>query len=228
MPQFLLKIKTRLRQEHLAIVKLELLSPIMLYIIIPLFFFNIFKLRARGLTSFINSFRSRKTSKQGDSSGFFLLKLMCPLFAFFSKAPCKRTQHYWKTTPIVVGCYRLRPFAHPVACYCVLLGVVGQSLKPVKLKATCKRTKQLPTMWRGTGLKVWTIWLCGKTRNNTQQQQGLQMDATGNIQQCWKLLVNNVASVCRLLYIVCDGRQLIFHTSPDIENHLFCLRCQRM
>ena len=85
---------------------------------------------------------------------FFLLKLMCPLFAFFSKAPCKRTQHYWKTTPIVVGCYRLRPFAHPVACYCVLLGVVGQSLKPVKLKATCKRTKQLPTMGRGTGLKV--------------------------------------------------------------------------
>ena len=44
--QFILKIKTRLRQERLAIVKLELLSPIMLYIIIPLLFFNIFKLRA--------------------------------------------------------------------------------------------------------------------------------------------------------------------------------------
>ena len=27
----------------------------------------------------------------------------------------------------------LRPFAHPVACFCVLLGVVGQSLRPVKL-----------------------------------------------------------------------------------------------
>ena len=27
-------------------------------------------------------------------------------------------------------CYILRPFAHPVACFCVLLGVVAQSLKP--------------------------------------------------------------------------------------------------
>ena len=36
----------------------------------------------------------------------------------------------------------LRPFAHPVACCCVLLGVVAQSLKPVKLSnllAPCKR-----------------------------------------------------------------------------------------
>ena len=27
-------------------------------------------------------------------------------------------------------CYILRPFAHPVECCCVLLGVVAQSLKP--------------------------------------------------------------------------------------------------
>ena len=27
-------------------------------------------------------------------------------------------------------------------------------------------------------------------------QQGVQTDATCNIQQCWELLVNNVASVC--------------------------------
>ena len=31
-------------------------------------------------------------------------------------------------------------------------------------------------------------------RNNTQE--GVQTDATCNIQQCWELLVNNVASVC--------------------------------
>ena len=37
------------------------------------------------------------------------------------KAPCKRTQHCWPTTPNIVGCYMLRPFAHPVACCCVLL-----------------------------------------------------------------------------------------------------------
>ena len=35
-------------------------------------------------------------------------------------------------TPNIVGCYMLRPFAHPAACCWVLLGVVAQSLKPVK------------------------------------------------------------------------------------------------
>ena len=40
----------------------------------------------------------------------------------------------------------LRPFAHPDACCCVLLGVVAQSLNPVKRLATCKRTQQLPTL----------------------------------------------------------------------------------
>ena len=38
------------------------------------------------------------------------------------KAPCKRTQHCWPTTSNIVGCYMLRPFAHTVACCCVLLG----------------------------------------------------------------------------------------------------------
>ena len=38
-----------------------------------------------------------------------------------SKAPCKRTQHCWPKTLNIVGCYMLRPFAHPVACCCVLL-----------------------------------------------------------------------------------------------------------
>ena len=31
-------------------------------------------------------------------------------------------------------------------------------------------------------------------------QKGVQMDATCNIQQCWELLANNVASVCMGLY----------------------------
>ena len=46
----------------------------------------------------------------------------------------------------VVGYYILRPFAHSVACFCVSLAVVAQTLKPVKLLATCKRTHQLPTI----------------------------------------------------------------------------------
>ena len=40
----------------------------------------------------------------------------------------------------------MSPFAHPVAYCCVLLGVVAQSLKPVKLLATGKRTQQPPTL----------------------------------------------------------------------------------
>ena len=31
-------------------------------------------------------------------------------------------------------------------------------------------------------------------RNNMRQD--VQTDATGNIQQCWELLANNVASIC--------------------------------
>ena len=42
-------------------------------------------------------------------------------------------------------------------------------------------------------------------RNNTQQhpdiQQGVQTDTTCNIQQCWELLADNVASVCTVLNI---------------------------
>ena len=30
----------------------------------------------------------------------------------------KQTQHCWPTTLNIVGCYMLRPFAHPVACCC--------------------------------------------------------------------------------------------------------------
>jgi len=45
-------------------------------------------------------------------------------------------------TPNIVGCYMLRPFAHPVACCWMLLRVVAQSLKPVKLFAPCKRTQR--------------------------------------------------------------------------------------
>ena len=43
----------------------------------------------------------------------------------------------------IVGCYMLRPFGHPIACCWMLLRVVAQSLKPVKLFS-----QQLPTfLW---------------------------------------------------------------------------------
>ena len=43
--------------------------------------------------------------------------------------------------------------------------------------------------------------LCATARNN--MQQGVQTDATCNIQQCWELLPNNIASVCTGLYTGC-------------------------
>ena len=48
----------------------------------------------------------------------------------------------------------LRPLAHPIACSCVLLGVVAQSLKPVKLLAPWKRTQELPIL---LGQQCWEL-----------------------------------------------------------------------
>ena len=52
------------------------------------------------------------------------------------------SQHCW-TYVIYV---RFHTQLHVVACCCVLLGVVAQSLKPVKRLGTRKRTQQLPTL----------------------------------------------------------------------------------
>ena len=86
-------------------------------------------------------------------------------------------------------CVILRPFART----CSLIG-----------SWRSKRAQQLPTMLgvvsqqccvRLHGAKSLTGFkLCATTSNNMQQD--VQTDATCNIQQCWELLVNNVASVC--------------------------------
>ena len=80
--------------------------------------------------------------------------------------------------PTFFGRYTLRPFAHPAACCCVLLGVVAQSLKPIKFLATCKHTQQLPTSWANNVgsccvrfhvlLKVPTIDTSKDTKKNHQ------------------------------------------------------------
>ena len=62
---------------------------------------------------------------------------------------CKQTQHCWPATRNVAGCYMLCPFAHTVTCCCVLLGVVVQSLKPVK------RMQTDTTCWLNN---VWTLF----------------------------------------------------------------------
>ena len=45
-----------------------------------------------------------------------------------------------------------------------------------------------------------------QTLRNNSQQQGVQTDATCNIQQCWELLANNVVSVCTGLYVLTAKR----------------------
>ena len=80
------------------------------------------------------------------------------------KAPCKRTQLCWPATPNIVGSYMLRPFAHPVACCWMLLRVVAQSLKPVKLFS-----QQLPT------------FLLFRDRRSVAQQCWIRLHSSSNI-----------------------------------------------
>ena len=79
-------------------------------------------------------------------------------------SPCKRTQHCWPTTPNIVECYMLRPFANPVACCWMLLSVVTQSLKPVKLFS-----QQLPTL------------LLFRDRRSVAQQCLIRLHSSSNI-----------------------------------------------
>ena len=70
----------------------------------------------------------------------------------------------------------LRPLAHPVACCCVLLGVVAQSLKPVKRLAPCKWTYQLPTL---LGQQCWGL-LRSFARSLTRSPEGVHTNETDN------------------------------------------------
>ena len=54
---------------------------------------------------------------------------------------------------------------------------------------------------------------CATTLNN--MQQGVQTEATCNIQQCWELLANNVASVCTGLKVTWSEWSLFTDTSPN-------------
>ena len=61
------------------------------------------------------------------------------------KAPCKRKQQCWPTTSNIVGCYMLRPFAHPVACCCVFGSCcakfeIGQTVSCEQTDATTSNT----------------------------------------------------------------------------------------
>ena len=70
-------------------------------------------------------------------STFYVIKILRALTCVANSRQWKSTltdQHGWPTTPNIVGCYMLGPYAHPVAC--MLLGVFAQSLKLVKRVAS--------------------------------------------------------------------------------------------
>ena len=61
-------------------------------------------------------------------------------------APCKPwTQHCWQTTPNIVVCYMLRPFAHPVACCCMLLRIVRSCCAKFESGQTFSYVKNRPS-----------------------------------------------------------------------------------
>ena len=81
----------------------------------------------------------------------------------------------------------LRPFAHPVACCCLLLGVV-------KLLATCKRTQQFPTL---LGQQCWEL-LCPFVHPvaSCGVLLGVVAQSLKPVQQTDAITPNTVASVC--------------------------------
>ena len=76
---------------------------------------------------------------------------------FIRLKPCTNVRN-------IVGCYMLRPFAHPVACCWMLLRIVAQSLKPVKLFS-----QQLST------------FLLFRDRRSVAQQCWIRLHSSSNI-----------------------------------------------
>ena len=93
----------------------------------------------------------------------FLSLFFCCRRSLRCKASCKRMQHCCSAIPNIVGCYMFASVLHPVACCCVLLGVVAQSLKPVKLFS-----QQLPTflLFRDRRSVAQQCWICLHSSSN--------------------------------------------------------------
>ena len=91
---------------------------------------------------------------------------------FKYEAPFKRTQHDQQLPTLldVTCCVRLHILLHVVIACCSEM----QSLKPIKLLATCKRTQRLPTMlgvaWP-TRLRPLARGLRGLRRHRNSVQQ---------------------------------------------------------
>ena len=127
------------------------------------------------------------------------------------KSPCERTHHCWPSTPSIVGCYMLRPHAHPVACCCMqvptLLGVVA---------SVCTSLQQLPTFlaqqYWGCFVRLHTI------ANNSKYCWAKNVGSccirlhtiANNSQHSWP---NNIGSCCVRLHLALGTKLQIFHDS---------------
>ena len=109
----------------------------------------------------------------------------------FFLSPVQTDATLLPTTPNIVGCYMVRPFAHPVACCWMLLRVVAQSLKPVKLFS-----QQLPTflLFRDRQSLAQQCWIhlhgssfTGSTKNDTWSISGNVIGSEAKIPAkcCW-------------------------------------------
>ena len=109
--------------------------------------------------------------------------------------------------PNNVGCYVLRPFAHPVACCCMLLRVVGQSLKPVKLFS-----QQLLT------------FLLFLDRRSVAQQCWIRLHSSSNIVRATHAHYAWFTKTCDKLYPSHDALQV--PTLLGVLLHPFAHHCQ--
>ena len=137
------------------------------------------------------------------------------------KTACKRTQHCWPTTPNTVGCYMLRPFAHPVACCCAKFET-GQTFQPTtpNISFVPWSPKRHTTMldpfaqlfqhcWGHTLLITHSLqWLmgCVLPKMHCRSQHCWELlhpfahhcqHGWNNSQHCWR---NNVGSCCVCLH----------------------------
>ena len=137
-------------------------------------------------------------------------------------------------TPNIVGCYMLRPFAHPVACCWILLRVVAQSLKPVKLFTPFKRTQHcwLTTpkivgcyMLRPCAHPVACCWML--LRVVAQSLKPVKLLAPcKRTQHCWLTTPNIVGSCCARLHEALGYCSFQSTWQPDLHALTkLCLHC---
>ena len=140
----------------------------------------------------------------------------------------------------IVGCYMLRPFAHPVACCWMLLRVVAQSLKSVKLFS-----QQLPTFLlfcdrRSVAQQCWIhlhsssnivgathahyAWIT-KTYELYSSHDALQVPNLLAVvaSVCTR---NNVGSCCARLHVALD--MVLRNLSPREFGYICWMRIEKM